>query len=463
MPAPRLHPCARLLIATAGAVVLSVVVAIVVALATAVSASLTGQNAESRIEKFFSENLLLVNLFVYPPILLWLWFCRRFFDRRAFVSLGLRARGFFGQFLGGTFCGFLAVAFLFGVLLMSGNLQFNGVSVAAQVGGWEKSLLILLGWLAMMLCVGFFEEVAFRGYAFHNLNAWLGARWANAIQALVFALIHLGNLGATGKTTSEATLAAGLAMPNIALIGVFFTLCYLKTGSLWFPIAFHAAWNFFLGCVFSLPVSGLPIFQLFDVSVSGSVPLTGGAFGPEASLLLTPILLALIFVVARAPDSLQAATDLQTLHARESAEVDEEAAADPASYAEDEQRANRFRTRMGKRGQELNAETQQTLRLFNESKKRAAENPIGNAIAATPAADPGPEPEPKPQPATVPMEVAVDLDANSTVVAESENPSETEAASAEAPSEMAQPQTATLPPSAPPAPAATKPKPSPRW
>ena len=65
------------------------------------------------------------------------------------------------------------------------------------------------------------------------------------------------------------------------VVGLFFGLAYLKTGSLWFPIGFHAAWDFCQGCIFSLPVSGAKVFRLLDVGITGSPLVTGGAFGGE--------------------------------------------------------------------------------------------------------------------------------------------------------------------------------------
>jgi membrane protease YdiL (CAAX protease family) len=410
LPNPRWHPFFRLLAATGGALVLAVLISIVIGVAISVAAALSGQSTATQTQQFLSENLLLLNLFLYPPVLLWLWICRRFLDRRTFVSLGLRAKSFLGQFFGGAFCGILAVALIFGVLLLSDNLQVRGWSPAAQSGGASLAVLSLLGWALMMLCVGFFEEISFRGYAFHNLRIWLGAGVANILQAAAFALIHLSNLAMQGKTAPDATLAAILALPNIFLIGIFFTLCYFKTGSLWFPIAFHAAWNWAMGCVFSLPVSGLPIFQLFDVSVSGSIFLTGGAFGPEASLLLSPILLALIFVVSRAPDSPQALADLDSLRKiapEDVADESNETASDVREVESEVARENRFKTRMGKSGGELDDETRRTLRMLNETKRRPEKTARENAAGSTPAAPLKAAPAPPPNETDVPIPASV--------------------------------------------------------
>lgn len=400
-PAPRLHPFCRLLVCVVGCLVVQFAVMLVVWAATAVVATARNLDPTVQVNRFMSENLLLMTLFTYPPTLLWLWVCRRFLDRRAFISLGLRARGFFSQFLGGALCGFLACALIFGVLVVTGLARVTGWSLEAQSGGWERAFTALLGWAFAMLCVGFMEEVAFRGYALHNLNAWLGARIAVAVQAMAFAFVHLGNLAMQEKSTPDAALASLLAMPNITLIGIFFALVYFKTGSLWFPIAFHVAWNFFLGSVFSFPVSGIPIFRLFDVEVVGSTPLTGGSFGPEASVLLTPILLFLCFVIARAPDHFAALFDLKSL--QPGAAMADEVLLESAVAAETEDRQSRFKTRMGRATHELDPETMAMLRALNEqNRKREPDSTFAVAVEPAQQAEPA-----RIEPATTPPEAKV--------------------------------------------------------
>jgi hypothetical protein len=53
----------------------------------------------------------------------------------------------------------------------------------------------------------------------------------------------------------------------------------------------HIGWNFFEGVVFGFPVSGLDIYALTRIQVTGPVLWTGGAFGPEAGLILLPSLI----------------------------------------------------------------------------------------------------------------------------------------------------------------------------
>ena len=78
--------------------------------------------------------------------------------------------------------------------------------------------------------------------------------------------------------------------------GLFFAYAYLRTRRLWLPIGIHIGWNFFEGVVFGFEVSGTQPFHLIRQTVSGPEVITGGAFGPEAGLILLPALL-LGFVV----------------------------------------------------------------------------------------------------------------------------------------------------------------------
>ena len=123
-----------------------------------------------------------------------------------------------------------------------------------------------------------------------------------------------------------------------------FALCYRKTGSLWFPIGFHSAWLFFLDSAWSLPVTGAQPFRLLDVSAGPSNLLSGGAFGSEGSLLLTPLLGFLVYLLAALPDHPQALLDLAlssealvTEPLGESAEPEE---------SEEERGPNRFKSSM---------------------------------------------------------------------------------------------------------------------
>lgn len=321
---PRLHPFFRLLICLMGAVAATILVEITVAQAIGTAARLNNFDPAEQSADFSARMGLLTILVAYIPILAWIWFCRKVLDRRSFASLGFRSGRATWQLMRGIVGGAGAVALVCGVLWLLGALSFEGLSNQTFDANPLTVLAMLAAWGVTFGMVGFMEELAFRGYALHNLHAWMGARAAVFFQALLFALIHLDNVvgpivqrnngGApTPAQMMQAATDIRWGLLNIFLIGIFFALCFWKTGSLWFPIGFHASWNFFLGCIFSLPVSGIPIFRLFNVSLSNNTLLTGGDFGAEGSVLLTPLLLALIYLTSRAPDHPQALLDLNLL------------------------------------------------------------------------------------------------------------------------------------------------------
>jgi len=79
---------------------------------------------------------------------------------------------------------------------------------------------------------------------------------------------------------------------------------WMVTRRLWLCVGIHAAWNYTLGSVFSIAVSGHPAKGLIVGQLSGPDWLTGGAvYGLEASILTALVmggLFALLYRRARA-------------------------------------------------------------------------------------------------------------------------------------------------------------------
>jgi hypothetical protein len=134
-------------------------------------------------------------------------------------------------------------------------------------------------WLFTLPAAG--EEALMRGYLFQALaEAWGGgvALWFTSV---VFGLLHLGN-----PNTSWVGLA------NIMLAGLFLGLIYWRTASLWWATGAHMGWNWTMGFLADLPVSGLEVVNTpgIEPRIGGPEWLTGGSFGPEGSIVATLVL-----------------------------------------------------------------------------------------------------------------------------------------------------------------------------
>ena len=148
-----------------------------------------------------------------------------------------------------------------------------------------------LSWLSLFLLVGVVEEVVFRGILFRLITDKWNIAVGLTTSSLLFGLAHLGNPGAT----LWAALAIALAS------GWLFGMAYAYHQTIWVPIGMHWAWNYLEGGVFGCAVSGAPLdYQpLITPRISGPDILTGGAFGPEASIICVAlgIVLSTVYTV----------------------------------------------------------------------------------------------------------------------------------------------------------------------
>jgi len=126
------------------------------------------------------------------------------------------------------------------------------------------------------------EEIVFRGYPFQRLVESITPAGAVVVSSVLFGVVHLSNPHHTLFSTV-----------NTALVGVAFALAYLRTRALWMPIGMHFIWNFLMGFVLGLPVSGIDFpATMLRANAVGPPWLTGGDYGPEGGLLATVAILA---------------------------------------------------------------------------------------------------------------------------------------------------------------------------
>jgi membrane protease YdiL (CAAX protease family) len=225
--------------------------------------------------------ILLKNLLL-PITLIWLYGrAVRLLERRDPTEISLQ-RGT-PLFLVGAILGMAIISVY--VLLLSG-IGAATVTRGAGAQGFVPLLNeVLVPWLT---AVG--EELLFRLVLFRLAEEALGTGPAALISALLFGLSHAANPGAS--PASLFFLAAGM--------GSLLAFAYAATRNVWFPVGLHMGWNFAEGCLFGLPNSGQtdPV-EILHTAVSGPAILTGGAFGPEGSLLLFVLTLVVTAALIR--------------------------------------------------------------------------------------------------------------------------------------------------------------------
>lgn len=173
----------------------------------------------------------------------------------------------------------LGGAMIFGVAALGrlfGLAQFAwGGGAPAQILSWGIYSLLFFSVSATT------EELMFRGYPFQRLVEAIGPAGAVALVSVLFGLAHLGNRSHTWISTL-----------NTMLVGVTLAIAYLRTRALWLPIGIHVSWNFLQGYALGFPVSGTSLPEsLARPQVHGAVWLSGGAYGPEGSVISTGVII----------------------------------------------------------------------------------------------------------------------------------------------------------------------------
>lgn len=180
----------------------------------------------------------------------------------------------------GVALGFGLFSCVFALLWLLGIARWQGLSVHVDVAPA----------LAASLLAAVAEELAFRGGAFRILEDMFGTTAALATSAALFGLLHAGNPGATAISTAAIALEAGLLL----------AAAYALTRNLWLPIGIHFGWNFTESGIFGTIGSGFSTGKgVFATTLSGPTLLTGGNFGPEASVVAVGVALiaAIVLIV----------------------------------------------------------------------------------------------------------------------------------------------------------------------
>jgi uncharacterized protein len=202
-------------------------------------------------------NLLLIVVMIAGYRLLVRWT-----ENRKATELGFAAA--LPQLLGGILIGLGVLCAVYAILWAAGVAAFRGT---AGTSGLAAAAAMSAG-----AAVG--EEIVFRGAVYRLLEDGFGTLIAVLASGALFGFLHLGNHGATIESSIAIAIEAGILL----------AAAYVLTRSLWLPIGLHFGWNFAEGGIFGAAVSGVSSKGLIAVPLSGPVYLTGGPFGPEASV-----------------------------------------------------------------------------------------------------------------------------------------------------------------------------------
>jgi hypothetical protein len=189
---------------------------------------------------------------------------------------GYQGRARVVRFLYGCIWGFIALSGVVFVLWKSHLLTFDSGHLYGFTA-WKYGLV----WLLTFIFTGIFEESLLRGYLQYTLTRGIGFWWSALLMSVLFGAIHSHNQG-----------ESPIGLCSAGAVGLVFCISLWYTGSLWWAIGFHAAWDWAQTFFYGTPDSGMMARGHFlNEHPIGPLLWSGGPTGPEGSLCIVPLLL----------------------------------------------------------------------------------------------------------------------------------------------------------------------------
>jgi hypothetical protein len=207
------------------------------------------------------------------------WFVVRVFERGRLEDVGMGWSLSSHRHLGLGIVGGMATAL---IVLLAPLAAGLGTLVKspdpAEAFSFGKFLYVSV--LLLFGAVG--EELMFRGYAFQMVLRQAGP-WATILPfGVLFAAAHMSNLN-----------TSYLGLVNTGIWGVILGYSFYKSGDLWLPIGLHFGWNWMLP-IFGVNLSGFTMnLSGYRIEWKAGSLWSGGAYGPEGSVLTTVAAVAL--------------------------------------------------------------------------------------------------------------------------------------------------------------------------
>ena len=249
--------------------------------------------------------------------------------RRSLLEYNLTGPRRTPHFFSGLVAGFVALSALVGALAWGGWLHFGPHALSGAAIFRFAGL-----WAVVFLMVGCVEEGLFRCYLLFTLTRGINFWWAfgtvGTLSVLVFIMpksngpngvyaaalvglvpclwLHLKKRESAGfwqATWVTSFIFGSIHVSNpgeswigifaAAMIGVVFCVSVRVTGSAWWAIGFHASWDWAETYFYGTADSGLVApGHYLTTSTAGNALWSGGADGPEGSLLVLGVILLLL-------------------------------------------------------------------------------------------------------------------------------------------------------------------------
>jgi len=275
-------------------------------------------------------------------------------EHRSILDYNLRGRNRLLHFSVGLMAGVAALSALVASLHAGGWLQFGAPALSGAP-------ILQMGalWAIAFLLTGFSEEGLTRCYMLFTLTRGINYWWALGT-VLCFSLFALANPHGNGSGGVYLMAALGvipclllhlrespsagfweaawltstffgyvhtfnkgetwIGIFSAAAIGFAFCVSVRVTGSAWWAIGFHAAWDWAQTFFYGTADSGMVAHgHYLTTSPAGAVVWSGGSAGPEGSVLVIPtvlvviVALVLIYGRERPPFKSVSVTDLSQL------------------------------------------------------------------------------------------------------------------------------------------------------
>ena len=210
------------------------------------------------------------------------WLVRVKINKASWSGMALPAPQWLRLLLGAV-AGFAVIVVAAGIEYQLGWLHIVGIDTSLH-RGLSKTLWIALA-LTPSLAVGFAEELAFRGYIFQTLGERMPIWAAGLLMSVIFAVLHfsLGGFDAA-------------FVVSVVVISLMFLSMRIATGSLWFAIGFHGAWDWTQTYFVGLATTGTQGYDpaLIQIRQTGPAFWVGSQQAIESGLLFILIALGLL-------------------------------------------------------------------------------------------------------------------------------------------------------------------------